>query len=370
MNRIKFIFYSLFAFVFVVSCKSGQSGQEESPSEFIEITDAQFENDKMEIGGIDTVIFEDVVSCTGTVIPLPNGMASVSAPVPGIVKSILCAGGQFVSKGQALMEISGNEVIDIQKEFAGAAADYRRLKSEYERAKILRSDNITSDKEFLLKESEFLSAKAKYSGFKLKIEAMGLNSAGVESGEFFSSYKIKSPVSGNISSLKAAIGTYSDSRSALAEVVNPDLLQLRLSVFAADISKIKKGQSVKFKAADSDNERIAVVSSVGVSIDMDSKSIECFAAISGDKGGKSVANEFVECKVVTRSGAVMALPSDALIKTAGGYSVLVLQKQEGGNYFFSSAEVITGRTFNGFTEILNADSVGRILIKGVYNIHI
>lgn len=370
MNRIYFIFFSLFAVVSVASCKSGQGGKEELSSGFIEITDAQFKNDKMEIGDIDTVIFEDVVSCTGTVIPLPNGMASVSAPVAGIVKSILCSGGQFINRGQALIEISGNEVIDIQKEFAGAAADYKRLKSEYERIKILREDEISSDKELLLKESEFLNAKARYRGLKLKIEAMGLNSDGVESGEFYSSYKIKSPISGNISSLKVAMGSYSNSGGELAEVVNPDLLQLRLSVFSADISKIKKGLKVRFKSPDSDIERTAVVSSVGVSIDSNSKSIDCYAAITGEQDGKSVANEFVECKVVTGSSEVRALPADALIKTAGGYSVLVLQKQEGNSYFFSPVEVVTGRSFNGFTEILNAGSAGSVLVKGVYNIHI
>lgn len=66
----------------------------------------------------------------------------------------------------------------------------------------------------------------------MKIEAMGLSASKIENGEFYSSYAIKTPINGNISTLNAQIGSYIDSQSELLEIINPDMLQLKLSLFA------------------------------------------------------------------------------------------------------------------------------------------
>ncbi|PKP41751.1 MAG: hypothetical protein CVT93_07120 [Bacteroidetes bacterium HGW-Bacteroidetes-10] len=369
MNTLKYYLYLLTAVALFASCSSGKEPAEPE-SELVEITGEQFVNDKMLLGEMESVTFEDVVKCSGTIVPVPNGMATVSTPVPGVIKAIHCHSGQMVERNMPLMEISGNEVIDIQRDFAEASANFNRAKSDFERIESLYKENITSKREFLLIESELKSSSAKYNGLRLRIESMGLSAAKVEAGDFYASYIVRSPIGGYVSALKANIGSYTDSRAELIEIVNPAMFQLRMMVFATDIEKIKKGQSVRFKSANSDIERMATVTSVGVRVDNDSKSIECFASVADKKQVNPVAYEFVECEAVTSSSLVDALPDDALIKTDSGHSVLLLEKQEKGIYLFSKKEIQTGRQFNGYTEILSGRIEGQMIVKGSYNIQL
>ena len=136
MNTLKHLLFLATATSIFFACGNKQE-QVEQESSFVEITELQFTTDKMELGEAVTKSFETSVKCNGTIVPLPNGMAKVSVPVNGIIKSINCYDGQSVEKNQLLLEITGNEIIDLQKEFAEASASFNRLKNEYERIKTL-----------------------------------------------------------------------------------------------------------------------------------------------------------------------------------------------------------------------------------------
>ncbi|HNV52595.1 MAG TPA: HlyD family secretion protein, partial [Tenuifilaceae bacterium] len=181
---------------------------------------------------------------------------------------------------------------------------------------------------------------------------------------------LKSPIKGNISNFNASIGSYIDSQVELLEIINPDMLQVKLSVFANEIADLKKGQTVRFKSNNTVNYQLATINSIGVSIDNETKSIECYAAITDKIAINPIAYEFVESEIITSIDTVKALPSDAIIKTESGNAVLVLDKQENNNYYFRKVDIESGRKNNNFSEILNEQLKGKILIKGTYNINI
>lgn len=369
MNTLKRLLYFATAIFILFSCRNKQEPPEQEPG-LIEITSQQFNTVAMQLGEIEIKTFESTVQCNGTLVPLPNGMAKVNATLSGVIKNIYCHNGQFVEKNQTLLEITGNEIIDIQKDFAEASANYKRLKNEYERVKSLYNDKVTSEKDFIITESEFKSSMAKYNGLKLKIEAIGLSISKIENGEFYSSYTIKTPINGFISSLKANIGSYIDSQSELIEIINPTMFQVQLSVFATDIKNLKKGQTVRFKSVNSKTVQFATITSLGMAVDNNSKSIECYASITDKKPSNPIANDFVECEIITSADTANAVPSDAIIKSETGYFILVLNKQEDDKYLFNKVEVSIGRQYDGYTEIPGEKIEGKILVKGVYNISI
>lgn len=364
INRL--LFYTT-ALLILVSC-----GNSQEPSaintDLIKITGQQFTNEGMQLGEIETKAFESTIKCNGTIVPLPDGMARMNAPVPGIIKEINCTNGTYVDKNQPLMKISGNEVIDIQKNFAEASANYKRLKSEYERIRLLFEEKVTSEKDYISAESAYKVAMAEYNGLKAKIEAIGLSAAQIENGDFYSFYTLKAPIKGYISSLTANIGSYVDPQVTLCEIADPEKFQLRLSVFADQISVVKKGQSVRFKPVNSGSEYIATISSTGISVDIDSKSISCYALIKDKSYDTPIANAFVESEIIVRLDTVQALPTDALTKTETGYFILILENQEGEDYFFEKVDLSTGRINGGYTEILSPPAPGKILVKGLYNV--
>lgn len=174
MNTIKQLLYWTAATFILFACENKPEAVEQE-SGFIEITNQQFSTDAMQLGKMETKTFESTVKCNGSVVPLANGMAKVNAPVSGVIKKIYFRHGQFVEKNQALLEISGNEIIDIQKEFAETAAQYKRLESEYVRIKSLYNEKVTSEKDFITIESEFKALMARYNGLKIKIESLGFS---------------------------------------------------------------------------------------------------------------------------------------------------------------------------------------------------
>lgn len=368
MNTIKHFLLFATSIVIMFACGSKNQEANEQESNLVEITSQQFATDSMQLGEIETRTFESTVKCNGSIVPLPNGIAKANAPVSGVIKNIYCHNGQSVDKNQVLLEIAGNEIIDIQKEFAEASANYKLLKSEYERIKSLYTEQVTSEKEFLIAESEFKSSMARYNGLKMKIDAIGFSISKIEKGEFYTSYSIKAPIGGYITKLKTNIGSYIDNQTDLLEIINPNMFQIKLSVFATDIKLLEKGQTVRYKSASTNNVYFATVSSIGVQLDNDTKSVECYASIADNKITNPIANEYVEAEVVTSTYPVKALPTNAIIKSENDFFILVLNKQEEGKYLFNKVEVKARRQHEGYTEISNPINGRSILISGVYNI--
>ncbi|MDD4778375.1 MAG: efflux RND transporter periplasmic adaptor subunit [Fermentimonas sp.] len=369
MKTLNLLLYFLTALIILSSCGNRQEPAEQESS-LIEITDRQFTTEGMQLGELETVTFERSVKCNGMIVPLPGGIANVNVPVPGIIRSIRCRDGQWVTANQPLMEISGNEMIDIQGQFAEAAAGYLRSKNEYDRAKLLYDEKVTSEKDFIVADSEYKMSLAKYKGLRMKIEAMGLSASNIENGEFYNSYTIKAPIKGIISNLNAQIGSYIDSQSALTEIINQEMIQLRLSLFATDMMYVKKGQTVRFRPVNADTTYLATLTSIGVAIDNDTKSIDCYASISDNNLTNPIANTYIESEIITSTDSVTALPDAAIIKTERGNLILVLDKQENDSWYFTPVEVTVGRQFNGYSEIVNAGINKKILTGGVYNINI
>lgn len=336
-------------------------------TDFVEISSEQFSSEGMQLSEIETKTFETIVKCSGSIVPKPNGIANVTAPIPGVVSKIYHTNGAYVQKNQAIVDISGAEVIDIQRDYAEAAARHKRSKSEYLRLKTLYAETVVSEKEFIAAESDYKSAQAIFNSLQLKLNAAGFSVSAIENGKFSASYTLRTPISGYISGLKATIGTYINQQTEGIEIADPSQFQLDMMVFATDISKIKKGQSVRFRSQGSDKELTAVISSVGVRVNTDTKSIDCYATIKANNAIQPIANNAVMAEIITQSEPVHAVPTEALIKSESNYFLLVLHTKTNSHYQFSKTLVEVGREQNGYTELKTENINGQIVSKGVYN---
>lgn len=364
MKVIKYFLFLPVVVLLIVSCGRQQDAIDQEEG-LIEITHQQFESDSMQLGKIEKKFFESTIKCNGILVPKPNGIAKISAPLSGIVKSIHCYCGQAVEKNQPLIEIGGNEIIEIQKEFAEAVANFKRLKNEYERIKLLFDEKVTSAKDFIIAESEYKIAMAKYSGLKLKIETIGLCPSKIENGEFCASYFLKSPIGGHISRLNVSLNSYIDSQVDLVEIINPDMLQIKLSVFANDNAYLKEGQMVRFRPVNFLNYQFANLNAIGVSVDEETKSIFCYANIMDKKPLVTFVNAYLEAEIIIKVDTAMVLPNSALATSNNDKYILVLKKQDSEKYYFKKQPVKIGREFKNYFEILNDTINGMILMNGI-----
>ncbi len=367
MKAYKIIALALSMSIF--SCNHNTEQETIAETDLIEITKAQFEAEGMEIGEPGVNEFAEMVHFTGTIIPAVTGQAQVSLPIPGMIKNIIVKPGQNINKGSLLFEVAGNEFVETQKDYAESYALLERLKSEFLRAKELYEQNITTEKDYLLAQSNYLGENARYNGLKIKLETMGLDVTKIETGEFYSSFFIKSPIRGFVAAIDAAIGQYVEPQQKIADIIDDQSYQLRLSFFEQNINKIEQGQRVVFfLGGNATDPYEASISSVGRTIMHESKSIEGFAEIKNK--GNLVNNQFVEGDVYVTSDSALSVPETAVLYSENDSYLLALENETNEAYFFKPVKIETGRKTNNFVELLVQLPDEKVLIKGIYNVQI
>lgn len=356
--------------LFLGSCQEKQN-TEVKKSNLIEITKNQFKSENMELGEPTTKTFSENIKFNGIIEPKPKGKAMISLPFMGMISQIYFTVGQKVKQGQILFDISGTPFIDLQKEFAESSAILKRLESDYNRIKELFDENIGSQKEVIQAESSFKAEKAKYTALKLKIQKIGLDYKKIENGFFYNSFPIKSPINGYITNINATIGQYIEQQTIIVEIVDNTQFQLKFSVFEKDLNKLKIGLILHFNLMENDNKPFtAQITSIGKSINNETKAIDCFAEIENLNSINLVNNQFFEGQIDVDSFSATALPLDAIIKSENGNYILSLEKQTNESYFFKKIEVDTGSENNGFIEIKKLPELKQIIVKGIYNLQI
>ena len=351
------------------SCKNKPTTETEAESGFIEITKAQFKSELMEFGEPTISPFVEKIHFTGSIVPSVNGRAHISLPIQGVVDRINYIPGQYVNKGAVLFQISGNQFIDMQKDFAESAALLQRLKGDFERQKELRAENIGTQKEYIFAESLYNVEKAKLGALRIKLENLGLNISQIEEGAFYNSFSLKAPIKGFVSDITVTIGQYVEPQQIIASIIDDSSFQIQLSVFEKDINAIKVGQDVEFYLTGNksvmNTGRVKIVSKA---IDNSTKSIDCFAEIENPGKISLVNNQFVEGDVIVSSDSVLSVPEGAILKSASETYVLAFKNETDELYYFSKLKVTTGRKNNGFVELKEVPESKKLLIKGVYNI--
>ena len=370
MKRNSF-FILLIISVMFFACKNKPAETVEPVSEFIEISKAQFESEKMEFGEPALSVFPELVHFTGTIIPSVNGSAQISLPTQGVITRIYCKPGQLISRGTVLFEVSGNDFIDLQKDFAESTALFQRLKSEYERLKELDAENIGTKKELIIAESSYNAEKAKLNALKIKLQNLGLDVKKIEEGIFFSSFQMKAPIKGHVTSINTNIGQYVESQQTIAEITDSESFQLKLSVFEKDINKVKPGQNTEFYLSGNKAEKYnAKLVSAGKIINAETKSVDCYAELLNFEKELLVSNQFVEGDIVVASDSVLSVPETAVLKAENEMYVLTFAKESGDLIFLSKTKINAGRLNAGKVELLEYTGSKKILVNGAYNLHI
>lgn len=366
-NLHKFIIITTLFLVF--SCKNNEQIPKQEIN-LIEITKKQFEVNKMTLETPKKVIFENTLKVSATVVPVHTGIAKIFSPIDGFVKNIICSEGQYVNKNQKLIEITGSELIDIQKDFAITANNLKKLSKEYDRIKNLFEQKAVSEKEFISLETEYKIALANYNSLKLKIENLGLCVQKIENGEICSSFWIKAPIDGKINNINTTLGSNVTTNDQLLEIINPNKLQIKIFVFPQDINKIKVGQIVRFKTFENDDIFYGKIQSIGASVDEVSKTIPCIVSVEQNYLNKiQKTNLFVNAEVIYQQDSIWALPVTAFNVSENKYFLYMLDSTNSNNFYFRKQLVKTGRMNSEFVEII--DSLlftKKILTSGAYTL--
>lgn len=358
----------------VLSCKNEPITAPESTvdSGYVTVTKAQFENMGMAMGTPVAMDFDVAVKASGRIDVPPKNRAKITTFISGFVKSSNLLIGDKVAKGQALLTIESPEVVDMQKEYLTIARQLEYLKSEYTRQKTLYDEKITSQKNYLKADSDYKTALGQYQSLRQKLLMLTINPGQVEKGKIASIITLYAPISGDITTVNAAVGMAVNPSEMLMEIVDNRELHIELSVFEKDILKVKENQLIKFTVPEASKEVFeGEVHLIGKSIEGTDRTTNVHGHLDEKVKQKLLTGMFIEANIVVDRKKGYAVPKDALGKENDKYFVLLFHHEDGKGIHFTKVPVVVGASSDDFEEIavdgkIKPDS--KVLLKGVFDL--
>tara|TARA_R110002012_G_scaffold66614_1_gene173939 strand:+ start:21349 stop:22476 length:1128 start_codon:yes stop_codon:yes gene_type:complete len=365
------------AAVFLLLMGCGNENNKESASEGqgeetgIVVTQEQFDTNDLTIGPMEKRTFPKMVETSGMIDVPPENRASVMAFMGGFVKQTSLLVGDKVKKGQLLVVLENQEFLKMQQEYMEVFNQLDYLKAEFERNETLFEEKIASQKNFLQAKSNYETAKARYQGLREQLQMLNISPSKVEQGNISSQAAIYAPISGSITKMNVAKGSYVSSATEILEIVSNEHVHLELTVFEKDILKVKKGQKIQFRITEASEEAFnGEVYLVGTSIDDAKRSIKVHGHLEHEEEANFLPGMFVDAKIMTDTIKTLSLPEEAVIESEGTSYVLKLVNKQGAGYTFERIAVKQGNTYDGYTEIISTElnKTDQFLTKGVFDL--
>ncbi|MEJ2595977.1 MAG: efflux RND transporter periplasmic adaptor subunit [bacterium] len=313
-------------------------------------------------GKLEKRLMAEVIECTGFIDVPPTNIATVHAPIAGIVRKINAIAGIKVKKGETLVVLTDPAIANIQEEYLYVDSKTKYLETEFARKKKLYDQEAISEKEYLESENEYELSKFKLEGIREQLELLGISTKTLETKGISSSLNITAPFDGYVSDVFVNTGTYTEANNPLLEVINYDHVHLALSVYSNTIGKVVLGQTVRFTLAGTEKGGWGTIQLIGKKVDEESKSILVHAHIDSHETSLTIGSSIM-AELLVDADSAFCLPEAAII---GQRDKTYLFVEKNGAY--ERRNVLTGRNFDGFVEVLNTDELKgeNIVISGAY----
>ena len=338
----------------------------------ITVTKAQFEADGMKLGEISEQSFFRLIKANGYIDLPPDRRASVSVKMGGFVRSLAILPGDRVKQGAVLFTLENPDFVQLQQDYLEVNAQLTYLKSDYERQKLLASENIASQKSFLKAEADYKVASARAQGLREKIKMLNIDISKLESGVIEPLVTVYSPINGYLSKVNITRGVFVAPADVAVEIVDTEHMHVELQVFEKDVAEIRKGQRIQFRVMGSPVTHNGDVYLVGKTIEGDTRTVNIHGHISDeDEVSGLLPGMYVEATIHVASVQRPVLPSGAVMSVDDKRVVLVLQEERKEGFIFRRQEVTTGQFNDEWTEIVDAAAFKQgtqFLVKGGFNL--
>ncbi|MEQ9286768.1 MAG: efflux RND transporter periplasmic adaptor subunit [Cyclobacteriaceae bacterium] len=325
----------------------------------VELTQAQYEQGKIELGSIAKRNIGSELRVNGMIDVPPQSNISINMPYGGFVKFTNMLPGTSVKKGQLLAVIENPEFIQFQQDYLEGLANQEYLKAEFDRQQELFNENVASGKAFQQAKSAYLANEVRIKTMEARLKLIGFNPAKISTGAVSISVNIYSPVTGYVREIYTNIGKYVGPKDVIMDITNSDDLHVELTVYENDIPQIQKGQRIRFSLANSPEQwREAEVFLIGSGVRED-RSVTVHGHLK-EFYDDLLPGMYVTAKVETNTNEVWAVPESAVVRFGGKHYIFhntnEHMEKEGKVHAFKMLEVTPGFSEDGYRQISLVDS--------------
>lgn len=366
-----FIFFSCHS-----KAKEAESKETENlPENIVELNADQFKLAGVTYGAVENKNISTTLKVNGLITVSPKDLASVCAPLGGFVRKADFVQGSPVRKGQVLAVMENQGFIELQQNYLESRSKLEYAEGEFKRHKELYKDDVSSAKNFQEVTANYKSLKAGVTALAQKLSLIGIDASRLREDNITSTVPVISPISGYIKTVNINLGKFIGPEDVMFEIVNTSNLNIELTLFEKDITKVAIGQKLSFSLSnDAGPVYSAKITQAGKSIAAD-RTVKVYASVT-ESSNKILPGMFVNAMIETASSPVPALPSDAIIRFDDKDYIFVFErnKEEKGKPVteFRMIEVKKGVTNNGYTEVILPEGfdskTARVVIKGAYNL--
>ena len=322
--------------------------------------------------------FLTLISVTGEISLNENRTSHVSPRVEGIIKSSAVDVGNKVKEGDILFTMDSVDV-------GGAVNEYLNYKSilalesrNLERIKALYEKRIVSEKDLIETSIKYEETLTALRTAKNKMEIYGLNAKDIDGikpesdGHMISKLPIKAPINGTVIVKHAVNGEHwnPDKEIDIMIVSDLDNLWVIADVYETDLKALLDANSEK---AECEIETLSFkgksfkgkIENIGMTLDEATHTIKV-RIIVGNPDGILRPGMFCSVKIPSGFSDATAVPESAVLFDEGKSFVFVEILEN----FYARKPVVTGRTHEGYVEILEGlatdeqvVSVGSFLLK-------
>ncbi|MEI9977784.1 MAG: efflux RND transporter periplasmic adaptor subunit [Edaphobacter sp.] len=208
-----------------------------------------------------------VIQVTGTVNPDVSRTIPVISIASGRVVDVYARIGDYVKKGQALMEVQSTDVSGAFGTYLKAVADEHLAQAQLERAKVLNEKGAIANSQVEIAQNAEDDAKAALSAAEEQLRVLG-----VDKNHPAATVKVYAPASGyiiaqNVTNAAAAGITYSGSANAFT-IADLSHVWIICDVYENDLPTVHLGEKAEIRlTAYPDRVLSGVVNDIGAVLD-------------------------------------------------------------------------------------------------------
>ncbi|GAA4919962.1 efflux RND transporter periplasmic adaptor subunit [Mucilaginibacter defluvii] len=369
--------------------EEAKSEKPKAAPEGVTLTQSQLDAVGIRLGSIEQKNLKSVVKASGQLEVPPQNKAEVTLLMGGVVNQVFVLEGQHVSKGQKLATIENNQLIQLQQDYMAALSSLSYAAKEYERQRELNEANAGTGKIYQQSQTALQNEQAKVSALSRQLRQVGVSPESAAHGRFITQIPVYAPISGTIGKIVIQTGSYAEPARPLMNIIDNSKVHCDLVVYEKDLFKVKAGQQVSFILTNQNNREITgKIYGVNQSFENESKAIIAHAVIEQAAKNNLIQGMYVSALIDVGKQEATAVPTEAVIKTGGKeyiyYLVRVAERSgakeksetdeedtSGKSYVFEKAEVVTGVSDLGYTEIRLVKALPKdikIVTKGAFYI--
>jgi cobalt-zinc-cadmium efflux system membrane fusion protein len=379
MKKRAIYIFTFCVLVAMASCRQAETEAGETAiettegSQAVKLSQAQIDLAEISFGQIEQKLLSGDVDARGILDIPPDGIASVSPVIGGIVQSIEVFPGQKVNKGQVLASLTHPDYIDLQEQYLGTANSLVFLENDYQRQQRLFDEKVSSEKTLLESQTAYQAAKARLSALKIILGQLGIDAETIEDGQLFTKIPLRSPIEGMVNAINVNLGKNVGVGDELFEITCRNKLHLTLDVFEKDILKIENGQRVTFNLSNVDDKIFeARVLSIGGTVQSAGRIVKVVAEFE-NTGTMLFPGMFVASQIHTGEKMFDALPESALMNYGTGkpYIYYTSSPASSDEHKFNRMAVETGYEEDGYVHVILQEALptaARIVTRGGYYI--